>query len=60
MNNPAVGEIENIIINDRGFVNKIPQVNTDSICPTLRCEAHGNFAKVMVKSNEIIILGNYM
>lgn len=24
MSNPAVGEIENIIINDRGFVNKIP------------------------------------
>lgn len=37
----------NIIINDRGFVNKSPQISY-GICPTLRAENHGNLPKVIV------------
>lgn len=36
-----------IIINDRGFTNKEPQI-TYGICPTLRREAHGNLPKVII------------
>ena len=36
----------NIIINDRGFTNKPPQISYD-ICPTLRAENHGNLPKVI-------------
>lgn len=39
--------IGNIIINDRGFVNKSPQISY-GICPTLRAENHGNLPKVIV------------
>lgn len=35
-----------IIINDRGFTNKEPQVSY-GICPTLRSESHGNQPKVI-------------
>lgn len=36
----------NIIINDRGFINKFPQISY-GICPTLRAETHGNLPKVV-------------
>ena len=36
----------NIIINDRGFTNKSPQISY-GICPTLRAENHGNLPKVI-------------
>lgn len=39
--------MENIIINDRGFVNKSPQISY-GICPTLRAENHGNLPKVII------------
>lgn len=35
-----------IIINDRGFTNKEPQISY-GICPTLRSESHGNLPKVV-------------
>lgn len=35
-----------IIINDRGFTNKEPQISY-GICPTLRSESHGNQPKVI-------------
>lgn len=37
----------NICINDRGFVNKCPQI-TYGYAPTLRAESHGNLPKVIV------------
>lgn len=43
-----VMESERIIINDRGFKDKTPQVSID-IVPTLRAETHGNLPKVCVK-----------
>ncbi len=39
-------EYLNIIINDRGFTSKDPQIS-DGICPTLRAEVHGNLPKVI-------------
>jgi hypothetical protein len=40
----------NIIINDRGFTNKSPQISY-GICPTLRAESHGNLPKVIINEN---------
>ena len=40
----------NIIINDRGFANKSPQISY-GICPTLRAENHGNLPKVIIDEN---------
>lgn len=40
----------NIIINDRGFTNKSPQISY-GICPTLRAESHGNLPKVIIDEN---------
>ena len=41
----AILELENkctdVIINDRGFSDKTPQISRDDICPTLRAETHG-------------------
>ena len=39
-------EYLNIIINDRGFISKEPQISYGT-CPTLRCESHGNLPKVI-------------
>ena len=39
-------EYLNIVINDRGFTSKKPQVS-DGVCPTLRAEVHGNLPKVI-------------
>lgn len=45
--NILVGDyLNNIIINDRGFTNKPPQISY-GICPTLRAETHGNLPKVV-------------
>ena len=35
-----------VVVNDRGFVNKEPQLSY-GICPTLRAETHGNIPKVI-------------
>lgn len=40
-------DLRNICINDRGFVNKEPQI-AYGYCPTLRAESHGNVPKVFV------------
>lgn len=44
----------NICINDRGFINKTPQINY-GICPTLRAQTHGNEPKVIkaLEENEV-------
>lgn len=42
-------EYLNLIINDRGFVNKPPNISRD-ICPTLRAQDHGNPPKVVIKN----------
>lgn len=42
--------MSNIIINDRGFANKSPQISY-GICPTLRAENHGNLPKVIVNED---------
>lgn len=39
-------EYLNIIINDRGFISKEPQIS-NGICPALRAEVHGNLPKVI-------------
>lgn len=44
-------DYRNVIINDRGFTNKSPQISY-GICPTLRAEAHGNLPKVIEESHE--------
>lgn len=41
----------NVIINDRGFTNKPPQISW-GICPTLRAENHGNLPKVVQYEND--------
>lgn len=42
----------NIIINDRGFTNKPPQISY-GICPTLRAENHGNLPKVICENDTV-------
>ena len=46
-----VMESERIIINDRGFKDKSPQVSID-IVPTLRAETHGNLPKVVIDDTQ--------
>ncbi len=46
-----VMESERIIINDRGFKDKTPQVSID-IAPTLRAETHGNLPKVVIDDTQ--------
>ena len=40
-----------IVINDRGFTNKPPQISI-GICPTLRAQDHGNPPKVIKVEKE--------
>lgn len=42
--------LESICINDRGFVDKEPQVSIGTV-PTLRAETHGNLPKVIEKGS---------
>lgn len=46
------GHYENLIVNDRGFVDKDPQIS-ENICPTIRAETHGNEPKV-IKINRVV------
>lgn len=41
-----------IIVNDRGFTNKEPQIMQD-ICLTLRAESHGNLPSVVIQENDM-------
>lgn len=50
-----VGHYENVVVNDRGFVDKEPQIS-ENICPTLRSETHGNELKVICVNK--IVNGN--
>ena len=40
--------LENIVINDRGFIDSTIQVAM-GICPSLRAETHGNLPKIIEK-----------
>lgn len=42
----GMGNILDIVINDRGFANKSPQISY-GICPILRAENHGNLPKIV-------------
>lgn len=42
--------LESMVINDRGFKEKIPKVKINE-SPTLRAESHGNIPKVMIKQS---------
>lgn len=48
LSGPISKEYFDFVINDRGFVNKPPQIS--DIFPTLRAENHGNHPKVVEKS----------
>lgn len=41
--------LENLCVNDRGFLEKEPQIS-DGTAPTLRAETHGNLPKVVQKA----------
>lgn len=44
-----MGNYEDVIINDRGFKEKSPQVAV-GVSPTLRAETHGNLPKVVART----------
>lgn len=44
-----MGNYEDVIINDRGFKEKSPQVDV-GVSPTLRVETHGNLPKVVART----------
>lgn len=48
----GMGNILDIIINDRGFTNNPPQISY-GICPTLRAENHGNLPKVICENDTV-------
>lgn len=46
--------VEEIVINDRGFKEKSPQVSIE-ISPTLRAETHGNLPKVVIEKDKPLL-----